>query len=87
MNNVDTMWVLYMGWRSHVVALGAYKEKPTIEEIVQYISNQYSMYDYDEYKNRIERIYQGEKVSFDRFGPDGIDSAEDFYWLEERRLS
>ena len=22
MNNVDTMWVLYMGWRSHVVALG-----------------------------------------------------------------
>lgn len=87
MNNVDTMWVLYMGWRNHVVALSAYKDKPEIEEIVQYISNQYSMYDYDEYKNRVERIHSGEKVSFDRLGPDGISKAKDYYWLEERRLS
>ena len=86
MNNVDSMWVLYMGWRSHRVALKAYVDRPTVDEIVQYITNQYSMYDYDEYKDRVLRIHKGEKASFKRLGPDGVETSEDFYWLEERKL-
>lgn len=87
MNDTGKAWVLYMGWKSHQVALCAYVEKPSIEEIVQYISNQYSNYNYDEYKARVEKVYHGEKVPFGRLGPDGIRVDEDFYWLEERILS
>lgn len=86
MNDVDTVWVLYIGWESYSMALNIYKDKPLIKEIAQYISNQDTMYGYEEYREKVESIYSGDRVSFDRIDFDGVVKESDMYWLEERVL-